>query len=111
MFLNILQVVLGVFFIFTGTTIISGKMAKEFKRFGMPSFFNFLTGFIEIVGALGLIIGIWMPIVAFLSGALLGSTMLVAALTLVFIARDPLIKALPATVLCLLSFIIAILSY
>ncbi len=42
MFLNILQFAAGIFFMFTGTKIISGKMAKEFKRFGMPAFFNSL---------------------------------------------------------------------
>ncbi len=60
----------------TGTKIISGKMAEEFKRFGLPSFFNFLTGAFEIVGAIGMLIGIWIPIVALLAGLLLGGTML-----------------------------------
>ena len=37
-FINIVKVVLFVFFLMTGTKIISGKMADEFKRFGLPSF-------------------------------------------------------------------------
>ncbi|MGQ0519199.1 DoxX family protein, partial [Bacillus sp. D-CC] len=53
-FINIVKVVLFVFFLMTGTKIISGKMADEFKRFGLPSFFNFLTGAFEIVGAIGI---------------------------------------------------------
>ncbi|UYX50011.1 DoxX family protein [Bacillus thuringiensis] len=91
-------VVLFVFFLMTGTKIISGKMADEFKRFGLPSFLNFLTGAFEIVGAIGMLIGIWVPILALLAG-----TMLAAALTLIVLARDPFKKAIPALVLCVLS--------
>ncbi len=102
-FINIVKVVLFVFFLMTGTKIISGKMADEFKRFGLPSFFNFLTGAFEIVGAIGMLIGIWIPTVALLAGLLLGGTMLAAALTLIVLARNPFKKAIPALVLFVLS--------
>lgn len=78
-------------------------MADEFKRFGLPSFFNFLTGAFEIVGAIGMLIGIWIPVVALWAGLLLGGTMLAAALTLIVLARDPFKKAIPALVLFVLS--------
>ncbi|WP_188067531.1 DoxX family protein [Brevibacillus brevis] len=107
MFLIVLQVVVAIFFVFTGTKIISGKMANEFDRFGLPPIFNFLTGFIEIISSIGLIIGIWFSIAALLSGLLLGVTMLVAAFILLVIARDPFLKAIPALVLCILSFLIS----
>ncbi|MGG4452170.1 DoxX family protein [Brevibacillus porteri] len=103
----ILQVIVAIFFMFTGTKIISGKMANEFDRFGLPPFFNFLTGFIEIISSIGLIIGLWFSIAAFLSGLLLGVTMLVAAFILLVIAKDPFPKALPALVLGCLSFLIS----
>ncbi|MBC2684298.1 DoxX family protein [Bacillus toyonensis] len=102
-FINIVKVLLFVFFLMTGTKIISGKMAEEFKRFGLPSFFNFLTGAFEIVGAIGMLIGICIPIVALLAGLLLGGTMLAAALTLIVLARDSFKKAIPALVLFVLS--------
>ncbi|MFF2879827.1 DoxX family protein [Bacillus toyonensis] len=102
-FINIVKVLLFVFFLMTGTKIISGKMAEEFKRFGLPSFFNFLTGAFEIVGAIGMLIGIWVPTVALLAGLLLGGTMLAAALTLIILAKDPFKKAIPAFVLFVLS--------
>ncbi|MBA2941087.1 DoxX family protein [Paenibacillus sp. CGMCC 1.16610] len=107
----ILQVILGIFFMITGTRIISGKMAKEFSRIGLPSFFNFVTGFFEIIGSIGMIIGIWYPIVALLSGLLLGATMLAAAFSLLVMARDPFTKAIPAIILCLLSFGIALYHF
>ncbi|OUA59713.1 DoxX family protein [Bacillus thuringiensis] len=102
-FINLVKVVLFLFFLMTGTKIISGKMADEFKRFGLPSFFNFLTGAFEIVGAIGMLIGIWISTVALWAGLLLGGTMLAAALTLIVLARDPFKKAIPALVLFVLS--------
>ncbi|KOS26665.1 hypothetical protein ADK17_16820 [Bacillus anthracis] len=102
-FINIVKVVLFLFFLMTGTKIISGKMADEFKRFGLPSFFNFLTGAFEIVGAIGMLIGIWVPMAALFAGLFLGGTMLAAALTLIVLARDPFKKAIPALVLFVLS--------
>ncbi|NHN34115.1 DoxX family protein [Paenibacillus agricola] len=111
MLIIILQVIMSIFFMITGTKIISGKMTDEFKRFGLPSIFNFLTGFIEILCSIGMILGIWFPIVALLSGLLLGATMLVAAFTLLVIARDPFKKAIPAIILCLLSFTIALYHF
>ncbi|MBU8695288.1 DoxX family protein [Bacillus pumilus] len=98
-FILILQIVLAVFFFLTGTKIISGKMAEEFKRFGLPAFFNVLTGALELIGAAGMLAGIWMPTLALLSGLLLGGTMLAAAFTLIVLARDPIKKAIPALVL------------
>lgn len=106
---TVIQVILCVFFLFTGSKIISGHMADEFKRFGLPSFFNFLTGLFELVGAVGMVIGIWVPIVAFWAGLLLGGTMLAAAFTLVAIARDPFQKAIPAIVLFVLSLSVSII--
>lgn len=106
--IHILQVIVGIFFIFTGSKIISGKMAKEFKRFGMPPIFNFLTGFIEITSAIGLILGIWYSIAAIIAGLLLAATMFFAAFVLVVVAKDPFSKAIPAIVLCFLSVIISV---
>lgn len=106
-FISVIQILLGVFFLFTGTKIISGKMADEFKRFGLPSFFNILTGLFELVGAVGMIVGIWLPVVAIWAGLLLGGTMLVAAFTLIVLAKDPIQKAIPALVLFVLSLIVS----
>ncbi|WP_429842935.1 DoxX family protein [Brevibacillus sp. FIR094] len=111
MTLIILQVIVAIFFMFTGTKIISGKMANEFDRFGLPPLFNFLTGFIEIISSIGLIIGIWFSIAALLSGLLLGVTMLVAAFILLVIAKDPFPKAVPALVLGCLSLLISMYHF
>ncbi|WP_427181299.1 DoxX family protein [Paenibacillus sp. TC-CSREp1] len=110
-FITVLQVLLGIFFLFTGSKIISGKMADEFKRFGLPSFFNVMTGSFEIVGAVGMIVGIWMPVTAILAGVLLGGTMLAGAFTLIVLAKDPIQKAIPALVLFVLSLIVSVYHF
>ncbi|MEK4524392.1 hypothetical protein CXK86_29935 [Paenibacillus sp. BGI2013] len=110
-FITVLQVLLGGFFLFTGSKIISGKMANEFKRFGLPSFFNVLTGSFEIVGAAGMIVGIWMPVAAILAGSLLAGTMLAGALTLIVLAKDPIQKAIPALILFILSLIVSMYHF
>lgn len=107
MVIMILQVLVGIFFMFTGVRIISGKMAHEFKRFGLPPIFNFMTGFIEIVSSLGMILGLWYAITAAVAGLLLGATMLAAAFVLLVVAKDPFGKAIPSIVLCLLSVAIS----
>jgi putative oxidoreductase len=84
----ILQVLLGIIFIITGSKIVSGAMNEEFVRMGYPQVFNQITG--AIMGA----------------SVVLGCTMLAGALSLIFLAKDPLIKALPATILLLLNVLI-----
>ncbi|MEK3776044.1 DoxX family protein [Paenibacillus sp. FSL K6-4396] len=110
-FITVLQILLGLFFLFTGSKIISGKMADEFKRFGLPSYFNVLTGSFEIVGAIGMIIGIWIPIFALLAGVLLGGTMLAGAFTLIVLAKDPIQKAIPALILFVLSLMVSMYHF
>lgn len=107
----IFQILLAAFFLMTGSKIATGKMAEEFKRFGFPAFFNLLTRSLEIIGALGMLIGIWSPIVALFSGLLLSVTMLVAAFTLIVIAKDPFKKAISAIILCIISIFVALYNY
>ncbi|MCM3750278.1 DoxX family protein [Paenibacillus pasadenensis] len=109
MAVTILQILIGIFFMFTGIKIISGKMAAEFERFGMPPMFNFLTGLIELTAAIGMVVGIWFPVLAVISGALLAGTMIVAAFVLIVVAKDPFTKAVPALVLCVFSVTISLL--
>lgn len=49
----ILQIILGIFFIMTGSKILSGAMKQDFARLGYPPIFNQITGIFEFVGGLG----------------------------------------------------------
>ncbi|WP_271399497.1 DoxX family protein [Staphylococcus nepalensis] len=100
----ILQIILGIFFIMTGSKILSGAMKKDFTRLGYPPIFNQITGIFEFVGGLGMLIGVLYNVIALLSSVLLGVTMFVGALSLIFLGKDPIKKAIPAIILFLLNF-------
>lgn len=104
----ILQIILGIFFIMTGSKILSGAMKADFSRLGYPPIFNQITGTFELLGGLAMLIGIFYGMFAFLASILLGATMLAGALSLVFLGNDPIKKAMPAIVLLILNLIIFI---
>lgn len=104
----ILQIILGIFFIMTGSKILSGAMKADFARLGYPPIFNQITGTFEVLGGLAMLIGIFSGTFAFLASILLGMTMLVGALSLILLGKDPIQKAMPAIVLFILNVIIFI---
>ena len=102
----ILQIVVGIFFFMIGVKILSGTMSQEFERLGYPKIFNQITGIFEFVGGLALLIGIFFVPSALFGSILLGCTMFVAALSLIFNKDFPFTKALPALILFLLNVVV-----
>lgn len=51
-----------------------------------------------------MLIGVLYNVIALLSSVLLGVTMFVGALSLIFLGKDPIKKAIPAIILFLLNF-------
>lgn len=64
----VLRVVLGLAFIGAGTSKLVGtqQMVDDFDRFGYPQWFMYFTGAIEVVAALGVLAGIFVPLLAVL---------------------------------------------
>ena len=104
----IIQLIISIFFIFTSAKILSGKMAQDFARLGYPSMFNQITGIFELVGGLSMLLGIFIHGWAIFASLLLGGTMFVGALSLIFLGKDPIKKALPAITLFILNVAIFI---
>jgi len=104
----IVQVVLGLLFMAIGSMTVAGRkmFVDNFRRFGYPQWFRFVTGSLEVLGGLGLLIGIWLPWLAALAGAGLALVMLGAVLTQVR-TRDPLQKIALAVVLGVLAIVVA----
>jgi uncharacterized membrane protein YphA (DoxX/SURF4 family) len=96
-----------VLFLYYGITVlVSDAMAAEFERFGL-SRFRKLTGGLEVLGALGLILGYFVS--PFDIAASAGLTVLMAAGVIVrFRSGDSLVDALPALVMALLNAFIFI---
>ena len=95
-------------------TVYRGQGAKnlkeEFAVYGLPEWFHYLIGFLKVSSALGLIIGLWIHPVAFVSAALVSFLML-GALAMHFKVRDPLKKSVPALIMLVMSLGIVSASY
>ena len=79
----IIQVVLGLLFVGIGSMTIAGRkmFVENFRRFGYPQWFRIVTGSLEVLGGLGLLIGIWLPWLAALASTGLTLVMLGAVFT------------------------------
>jgi len=104
----IVQVVLGLLFVLIGSMTVAGmKMFVEnFRRFGYPQWFRIVTGSLEVLGGIGLLIGIRLPWLAELASAGLTLVMLGAFLTEVR-TREPLQKIVLPIVLGVLAIVVA----
>ncbi|MDM5455396.1 DoxX family protein [Peribacillus simplex] len=107
----VLQLLLSFVFLMTGFGKILGtKMQVEsFEHLKFKKEFRVVTGLAQIVGVIGLIIGIWYPGVASLSGIWIGIIMIGAAAAHIRV-KDPFSKAVPAVVLCIVAFFIMLLN-
>jgi putative oxidoreductase len=104
----IVQIVLGLLFLLIGSMTVAGmKMFVEnFRRFGYPQWFRIVTGSLEVLGGIGLLIGIWLPWLAELASAGLTLVMLGAFLTELR-TREPLQKMVLPIVLGALAIVVA----
>jgi uncharacterized membrane protein YphA (DoxX/SURF4 family) len=105
--LTVLVIASGVAFLSYGSLCLATEsMKSEFERFGLEHF-RILTGILEVLGGLGLLVGLWWP-----PAMLMGSTGLTV---LMFLGvgvrirvRDTAFQTLPALVLFLVNFYIMI---
>lgn len=91
-----LTVVIAVFFLIYGIQCLrSSFMKEEFHRYGMGDGLRKLTGISQLIGACGLLAGLYLSILGFLSAAGLSIMMLVAFSTRLRV-RDSLNQTLPS---------------
>ena len=87
----------------------SPKMKSEFKRFGLAKL-GALTAILEILGALGLLIGLKFPLILLVSAAGLALLMFLGVATRIKV-KDSLWVTLPALFFMLLTGYIFYLSF
>ena len=102
MLYQVLKALSIVLFLYYGVSaLVSNSMAAEFERFGL-SRFRKLTGGLEVLGALGLVLGYFVP--QFDIAASAGLALLMAAGVIVrFRSGDSFVDALPALVMALIN--------
>lgn len=105
-----LQLVLVGVFAGAGSTKLAGppKIIANFRSWGYPQWFRIVTGMVELIGAVGMLIGLWWPIASVLAGLLLGATMIGAVLTHYRVKSAPRTLLLPAGLLLLALAVIAL---
>jgi hypothetical protein len=98
-------------FLFYGINCLSSrKMKDEFKRFGLDKQ-RVLTGILQILGALGLILGCFMsPILTLIASAGLTILMLSGFIVRIKI-KDSLAQALPSLIFTLINLYICVEYY
>lgn len=108
-FLNILIVISSVSFLIYGISYFTTTNMKiEFKRFGLEKF-GALTAILEILGALGLLLGIrFHPILLISSGGL--AILMFLGVIVRIKMKDSLLISTPATIYMLLNACIFFLS-
>ncbi|MEO5894756.1 MAG: DoxX family protein, partial [Vicinamibacterales bacterium] len=86
------------------------SMREEFAAYGLPGWFTFVVGTLKIGSALGLIAGLWLPVLVF-PAALMIAFLMLGALAMHLKIRDPLKKSIPALVMLALSIAICLGSW
>jgi len=100
--INLPALVLAVSFFFYGSLcLFSEAMAREFRRWGVPHL-RYLTGILEVLGSLGLVVGLLIPWVGFLAATGL-SLLMVCGVAVRVRIRDTLLQTLPAVLFLFLS--------
>ncbi|SFA74799.1 DoxX-like family protein [Cohnella sp. OV330] len=106
--MNIVLIVLQSFLIFPmiggGATKLAGSknFVEMFDSLRLPQWFRVVTGIVQIVGAIGLIVGYWKPEVLLWAGIWIAFTMFVAVLAH-FRVKHPAGSAVPALFITLVA--------
>lgn len=101
------KVISIVLFMYYGLAVlVSSAMVEDFERFGLARFRK-LTGVLELIGSLGLILGYFVP--QFTVAAAGGLTLMMGVGVVVRLrCGDSLTDALPATVMLLINLYIVV---
>ncbi|CAN5651725.1 hypothetical protein BH24ACT21_BH24ACT21_16670 [soil metagenome] len=105
----VLKVLLGLVFLGAGGSKLAGaqQMVEMFDHFKYPRWFMYFTGAVEIVGALGVLVGILAPVLAVLGGLLLAATMVGAVFTHIRV-KDSVSMMVPPGILLVLSIAVIV---
>ena len=84
------------------------NMKEEFEVYGLPPQFMKFVGFLKILFAISLIVGIWVPTLT--KPAAIGmAVLMLGAIAMHFKVKDPINKSLPAFTMLVLSLIVAVI--
>ena len=82
-------------------------MKEEFAVYGLPGWFMGVVGFLKLLFATLLIVGLWVPVVTRPAAAGL-AVLMAGAVAMHFKVQDPPLRSLPAFVMLVLSLLVAL---
>ncbi len=105
----ILQMLLALAFLFSGGRKLANSKASQTRRdhLHVAPWFWWVTGLIEVLATIGLLVGIWLTPLAFLAALVLAATMIGAVFTQL-VNTQPFRQAAPAVVLLVLALVVAL---
>jgi uncharacterized membrane protein len=98
-------VVIISFFVYGTRCLFAEEMKREFTRWRVPCL-RYITGVLEVLGSLGLVVGQWFPWLGFCAAAGLSLLMCFGVLVRIRI-RDSLWQTLPAIVFLVATVVVA----
>lgn len=109
-FIKLLILISSISFLFYGVSaLINPELKKEFVRFGLSKF-RILTGVLQLLGALGLILGLFNKTLLLISALGLSVLMFLGFLTRIKIG-DNFFQTLPSFVFLILNLVIFIYTF
>jgi len=85
------------------------SLREEFAVYGLPGFAFYVVGILKVSAAIVLIAGVWFELPVRLAAAIIAALM-VGALLMHLKVGDPIKRAVPATVMLVLSAAIVVLT-
>lgn len=108
MLTNIITIFSALSFTYYGITcLFSKKMVLEFERFGLTPVQRILTGALQLLGSMGLLIGLVQPLIGLIASSGLAVLMFLGFLVRLKI-RDGLVLSLPALLYMILNIYLAL---
>ncbi|MGO4546395.1 DoxX family protein [Paenibacillus sp. 2TAB23] len=108
----VLQSILAIGFLMFGFSKFGSKqMVDEFKRYKLSSAMRNFTGFVEVIAAAIIFIGIWNDAYAVVGGVLMAVTMFFAVLVHLVRVKDPVVKAMMPIILFILAVVVIGLNW
>ncbi len=89
------------------------NMKEEFSAYGLPSWFMYVIGFLKMVIALVMIVGLFMSQIMYPFGLLalmVLSVLMLGAISMHIKVRDPFIKMLPAISMLTMAVLVIVLT-
>jgi hypothetical protein len=84
------------------------SLKEEFAAYGLPGWFMYVAGFVKVLAATALIVGVWVPMLV-VPGALALVVMMTGAVTMHVKVKDSFKRTLPSLLMLAMSVAVILL--